>query len=444
MKYPMRLGIDTRKSANAAGSLSEINAYEAIFLASYGVWLVAMLLFSTFFAAMIGTRILTALRYAGMFGAALAVFTRGGYRSTEVAGLAVLTVLVFISTRTNAPALIDLIVFVYCGKSIGFKKIAQESLWIMSLILAAVVLSAEFGLIRNYVSSSWDNGVIRRREYLGFLYPLQPAQLLFNITLLVIYLKGEHFSISQAVALLIANLYVYFKADTRLSAWISIVAVIVALLLSVRLGKKVFGRILVVSAPFLFIICFFICWFATVNYSSSNPLLYELNSILGSRLKLGNDALNLYGTTLFGQSIEFVGNGLSVSGKLNYSGAYNYVDCLYVRLPLLYGWLFTVLFLAGMTFASIWASLKRDYRLALIFVAIAMHCVVDDLVIRLQFCTFLFLIADSLVEMANGHLARKRKEKSREPDLSLKVAWDDDNGNSDDADRSAPDALTAN
>lgn len=124
----------------------------------------------------------------------------------------------------------------------------------------------------------------------------------------------------------------------------------------------------------------------------------ELNTFLNGRLGLGQRALAQYGTTLFGQNIDFIGNGLGVDGKLNVSGAYNYVDCLYVRLPILYGWVFTVLFMTGMTFLSLWAARKRDYALLLVLIAIAFHGVIDDLTIRLQFCTFLFLLGTYVSE----------------------------------------------
>lgn len=394
------------------GKIGEADAYETIFMVSYGIWLIAMLLLSTFFAVQFGSRVFSVARYAGLLGAALSIFMRKDYKATEVFIFFLAAVLIYISTRTNAPMLIDLIIFVYCGRLIDFKKVAKESLWISSLVLLIVVLSAETGLIKNYVSVVSEVGVVRRREYLGFLYALQPAQIMFNVTLLFIFLRGERFSVPCAVSLLVANIFIYLKADARLSTLISIGAIFVALLLCRSFGQKSLGRFLLVLAPLAFVVCFVFSWATTVNYSAHNPLLYELNHILGNRLSLGQNALDMYGTTLFGQSIDFVGNGLGLDGRINRTGSYNYVDCLYVRLPLLYGWVFTAFFIIGMTIASVWAAWKHDYRIALILTAIALHCVVDDLVIRLQFCTFLFLIANSFVEMTKGCLARRRLKAS--------------------------------
>ncbi len=420
MRYTNAARADSMTYPFAFRRMGNVDAYETVFLLSYGVWLIAMLLLSSFFAALFGTYALTAARYAGLFGAALSIFMRRNYVAAEVFAAFLAVVLLFISTRTNAPSLLDLLIFVYCGRFVDFKKIARESLWIMSLLLLVVVSSALAGLINNYISVTWDGSIIRRREYLGFLYALQPAQLMFNITLLAIFLKGERFSTSLAVALLVANLFIYFKADARLSTTISVAAIFVALLLRNGILKRSLGRFLLFAAPVAFIACFAICWVLTAGYSANSAFFHDLNFILGDRLRLAQNGLDMYGTTLFGQTIDFIGGGLGLDGKVNSSGNYNYIDCLYVRLPILYGWVFTALFLIGMSAAGLWAARKRDCRLALILTAIALHCVVDDLVIRLQFCTFLFLIADSLVDLTKDRLAtRKTKQAFREKRTSF-------------------------
>ena len=392
--------------------LASTDAYEGIFLASYCVWLVGMLLLSTFFASCIGSEILYSLRYLGLFGAALSVFLIGRHRAGEAFVLFLLAVLAYITTRTNAPVLLDLIVLVYCGRFADFKSIARVSLWIMAIVLCLTVLAAELGLIKNYVSISSSQGVTRRREYLGFLYALQPAQLMFNISCIVVYLKGKRLTLPCALFLLAANLFIYLKVNGRLSFYIAAALVILAFLLRHKIGSTSIGSVLRRIAPFIFFACFVLCWFATVSYPGQGGCLRELNTILGNRLALGHDALTEYGTTIFGQSISFVGNGLDLDGSLNRASAYNYVDCLYVRLPILYGWVFTVLFLLGMTLVAVWAVKKRNCQLVLILIAIAVHCVVDDLAIRLQFSTFLFLLGACLADGVSD-LASRRRPKSK-------------------------------
>lgn len=371
-------------------------AYEAFFLVSYGIWLVAVLLQTTFFAASLGMGILFLFRCVGLAGALLSVLLSGNNRASQVFWLFLLVVLAFITTRTNAPVFLDTVILIYCGRLVDFEKIAWESLWTTVLISIVTIISAEVGLIQNYVDITSSAGVIRQRQYLGFLYALQPAQLIFNISCIAVYLKKSRFTPIWALLLFIVNLYVYMKTDSRLSFYSSVILIIFALVLSWRPGKRILGEFLRFATPLSFIACFALCWYMVSDYSGAG--YSELNTFLNGRLGLGQRALAQYGTTLFGQNIDFIGNGLGVDGKLNVSGAYNYVDCLYVRLPILYGWVFTVLFMTGMTFLSLWAARKRDYALLLVLIAIAFHGVIDDLTIRLQSCTFLFLLGTYVSE----------------------------------------------
>lgn len=406
------IGAEGNARSNLGRSLASFSVDEGAFLVSYGAWLMAMLLNSTFFAASISNTVLVTFRYIGIAGALLSIFMRREHWASEAFGLFIVVLLVFITTRTSASFLLDLVVFVYCGRFVDFKRIARVTLWIASLLLVLTVLAAEAGIIENYVSFDLNEGVIRRREYMGFLYALQPAQLMFNITCLVVFLRGEQFTSPYAVALLLSNTLIFLKTNARLSFSISIALVFLALMLRVCIGKRTFGRFLVIAGPSAFIVCFALCWIITVDYPGQGSLLVEINHVLGNRLALGHEAIAKYGTTLFGQGIEFIGNGLDLNGKLNNSGVYNYVDCLYIRLPILYGWVFTVIFLVGMTFAAVCAARKSNYCLVLILVFIAIHCIVDDLVIRLQFCTFLFLAGSSFTAALNELLARKKADGS--------------------------------
>lgn len=369
------------------------DAYQFFFLVAYGIWLGAMIVSTTFLAAKTGQSILNLIRYVGLGGAILSsVFMRRKI-STEVLGLALLLVISFVIVRTNAPALVDLVILVYCGRRCSFKRIARETVYITSAGMAIIILLAEIGAIQNYTQVvATSDGNIRVREYIGFLYALQPAQLLFNVTCLIVYLLDDKFDLRWGLLLMAANIFVYAKTNSRLSFFISVAVIVCALVLSKEIGRRALGPILRTIAPVSFVLCFIFSWYAVTHFSAGNMFQSSLDAFLGNRLKLGQNALMQYGTTIFGQSINFIGNGLDVNGTLNTSGTYNYVDILYVRLPILYGWIFTALFIAGMTFAAICAMRRRQYSVCLVLIAIAFHGIVDDLVIRLQFCTFLFLI----------------------------------------------------
>ena len=134
-----------------------------------------------------------------------------------------------------------------------------------------------------------------------------------------------------------------------------------------------------------------ISWIITAGYDRLDSFYAHLNYVLGNRLYWGQLALDSYGTGLFGQTIEFVGSGLTAEGRLADVGSYNYVDMLFIKLPIEYGWLFTIVVIVLMSYVTLTSVRSKDYSLAIVLVAIAAHCLIDDLAIQLQFNSFLFL-----------------------------------------------------
>lgn len=376
----------TKKEWNMS-SIGHIDAYVGIYLLAYGIWLVAAILSVSFVGVRLGS-IDGLMRYAGLAGALLAYLISGNWRRVDIGAVAILIVLLIAFANTAASSLIDLIVFVYCGRFIRFERLASLSACVSAIALVSVVGLAEFGFIENYATFS-EFG--RNREYLGFLYALQPAQVLFNISCLTCYLRREKLSVPLALLLLAANFFIYEKTDSRLSTGIAAFVVICTLLLRFSAGRRTIGNLFRLLAPLSFIACFIASWWLVIAYDPVDPFFSQLNILLEGRLVWAQQALDQYGTTLFGQQLSFVGSGLSMTGSIASSSAYNYVDMLFIRLPMVYGWIVTVIVLVAFTWLAHIASKRRDYWLALALTAIAMHCLVDDLSIQLQFNSFLFL-----------------------------------------------------
>lgn len=387
------------QKSNRLVGLVNMGADEIIFAVSYGLWLIAALLLGTFFASPIGTNTLDGLRCLGLAGIALSTLVMGKWQAAEVLAVPALFVCALVMSRSGAQWLLDLVLLVYCARHMNFRIVAKETLWLSLVVLFLTILACKIGIIRNYRTVTYGaNGAVRAREYLGFLYALIPAQIMFNITCLVVYLKGKSFNLIDALFLSLVNFYIYVKTDSRLSFFLTICLVLAVVLINFVQIRRFFLLLFERVAPAVFVCCFGISWIITANYPKLGSIGNRLNSLLGGRLWLGFSAISKYGTSLLGQKVSFIGNGLTAEGHLNKSGVYNYVDCLYVRLPVLYGWVFTALFVAGMTLVIIAALKNKDIYLCLVLVVIALHCVVDDLSIRPQYCAFLILMGISFVE----------------------------------------------
>lgn len=363
------------------------DASSMIFLSSFGIWMISQLILTSFAANIIGTTLLNMLRVIGLLGAGLSAVLAGSRDVPSVLSVGVACIVLVVATRSSAPVLLDTLIFAFAARFMDFRQIAKTALCISAFVMVVVVLGSKSGLIRNYITISGG----RTREYLGFLYALTPSQILFNITCLVIYLRGTSIRSRELLLLLVCNIYIFELTNSRLSFFISLCMLGCAIVMKVQSIKKCTNKVLRVLVPSLSVTLFICVLLITVNYNSGNPVEAKLNELLGNRLSLGRSAFLQYGTTLLGQRIDFIGNGLGLDGRLNYTGAYNYVDSLYVRLPILYGWVFSILFVMLTTYVSIIAAKQNKIYLLLILFGIILHCVIDDLSIRLQFNTFLLL-----------------------------------------------------
>ena len=135
----------------------------------------------------------------------------------------------------------------------------------------------------------------------------------------------------------------------------------------------------------------------------------RINSLLGNRLYDGNKSYVLYGISALGKHIEWLGNGLDPNGKA-VTGQYLYVDNLYLQVSQKYGLLLTILALAAITIALYVCWRQKDYVMLFIFGTIAVHAVIDDLVLHLWYNTFWFVVGQ-IVFVNVWRMQRRRVQK---------------------------------
>ena len=354
--------------------------------AALAVWLFESLLNVSFFAEHLHYNIVR----AACFGLLLiAELMNGRYDERSALGAAAAGVMALCAYMGATGALLDTILIVWLLRDMDFRNLAKLSLGTMIVALAVIILAAKAGVILNYVTG--DTG--RIREYLGFKYALFPAQIMFSITALAVYLRKDELGLVETLVMLAANVYIFLRTDSRLSFILSILLLVLALIVRF-VGDGFFKNGFVSGVMALgFVIAAAISIGATAAYDPYNPIMAALDdsALFGGRLGLGYDALQTYGVPPLGQEVDMVGNGLDNSGQARTDVSYNYIDSLYVRMLVLYGWVFTALFLIIMTAVSWQARSRGDALLLLILFLIAMHCVLDDLSIYLYYNPFLLL-----------------------------------------------------
>ena len=303
--------------------------------------------------------------------------------------------------------------FAFCARRIPFRKIARFTLVFTGILVLYVIFSSYIGIIENYTAVQKN----RVREYLGFRYALFPSAHLLNLISLWIYLNKKRIPIPGALAWGAAAWWLYLKTDSRLSFTISLCLLLAAVVL--RFAPRILDRLRLLRGLMVgsFLICGGLSVYLTVIYDKTVPWMAKLNSMLSDRLSLGQNSLKKYGVRPFGQTLEWVGNGLDAFGQPSV-GTYDYVDCLYVKILQNYGPFFVLVFLVLLTVALIRCNKRRDYHLLIIMTTVAGHCMLDDLSMYLYYNTFWIAMGALLLNPASLYPTEKeaslRDEKRSE------------------------------
>lgn len=376
---------------------------EKIFFVAYGMYLLFCLLNASFYASYISSF----MKEIMIFSVVIEVFRECFFvrlSRRELMFLIICIVLSFIlALNLNGIVMLPLFVFIYGARTIEFKKIAKFTVIMSSIVLIFVIISAKLGIIIDYITVS----SLRKRDYLGFRYPLFPQMILFNITLADLYANNEKLTLKRCLVHIVINYLMFKYTDSRLSFYLSVLMVIAIYIISKKpniLGKrKVICFILVFSFPILCLISVYV----TYNYDYSSHIFRNIDEFLGGRLHLGKASLSEYEINLFGNDTKYIGAGLNMNGKKT-KGKYNYVDCMYINLLEKYGIIFNAIFLGLLTYLSYKAWSDKDYILIIILSGLALHGVIDDLEIYLYFNVFWL----SISKYFNKELINNKKQNS--------------------------------
>lgn len=288
--------------------------------------------------------------------------------------------------------------FMYSTRNIDITGIIKISYIISIILLIIIMISSYLGVIENYIY--YDT--TRERQYLGFRYALYPSSILCNIIFLKVYLDKERISWKSIILLLISSYILYTLTDSRLTFVLGGLMLIFSAVNKIipSICEKILSRLLIFSYAFVGVISLYF----TLNYNHLIDWQENLNEILGGRLSLGYSTLEFYGYGLFGREVELVGNGLDVNGIVN-SSSYNYVDNLYVQLLLKTGVLFLVFFIICMTYVTYLTYKQKNLYFYVILVMLALHGLIDDLILQIQYNSFWLLITPVIY----GILVNRRK-----------------------------------
>lgn len=357
---------------------------ELLFDLSYGLYLIFALLSSTlYFKYYVGKPY-----HLIMLTSALLLVIREWIKDEmqlRTIGFALLTILLMLLTIKNNHvfSIAMLFLFVFSARDTEPKRIAYLSLIITVAVFLFVLVSAKLGIIDNYLE--FTSG--RVRQYLGFSYSLFAPTVAFNILALLIWIRKEKMRWITLLVLAGFQYWICKVTDSRLTLMCALLCIAGVALL------KLVPDILEKIKPFAFLVVTSYIWCAvlslivTVQYTTKQHWMVQLNKLLGRRLYLGNESWKKYGVKWLGQQISWQGNGLDIYGK-NPKVKYDYVDNLYQQFLQRSGILFFLLILVLFTVLMYRLYRRKEYYLMLILFVLAVHAMIDDLIYYLYFNTF--------------------------------------------------------
>ena len=357
---------------------------EFLFAASYAIFMIMNTLRDSFFSNAIGiTLYKLAILGAGVILLIKESLQEANNSKTFVqlllcAGLSLM--IIKNSSGFGQHSVAYFIFYIFCARTIPFKKVLRYSLIISSISLGIVVLSSQAGIIRDYVA--YDGG--RNRHYLGFLYALYPSTMFFNILGLK-FIDGTNTRKDMITWIILSALtiWIFIMTDSRTCFAMSVIIIIFHLFL-LLFPHAADSRLLRWCMILSVLIFCFVSIGLTISYDSSVRWMNTLNRKLAKRLYYGQNSIEEYGIKLFGQKIKWTGNGLDEFGMQS-NAATNYVDCMYIRIVQKFGAVFFVIWLYLMTRAMKLADQHNHARLMIFCTMVAAHCMIDDLSMYLHY-----------------------------------------------------------
>ncbi|MDY4597066.1 MULTISPECIES: hypothetical protein [Clostridia] len=287
------------------------------------------------------------------------------------------------------------------ARGIDDSKIIKTYFATIFSLLMVTVFCAITGKIENLVYHQEGRNI---RMALGSPYPTIFAAQILYLMLCWAYIRREKIKYIDGILSFICAGIVYILCEARMNA-VCLALLGIGIFVYVfysRHVKSIRKKFLEVWTTFLAIspaICFIGIFTLTALYSSDSSILLKLNSLLSSRLGLGNIGLKTYGISWWGQYVPMIGNGGQTEKPLNYF----YLDSAYINYLLTLGIAILMMLLIVMVVLGFRAKNNKNWMFLWIMSIIALHGVVEDHILRITTNPFLWLLFSKMNPKENRY-----------------------------------------
>ena len=272
------------------------------------------------------------------------------------------------------------------AKNIAFVKILKVYLLVNVAVLVSAFIASRLDIIENLV---YIRNLVGERNSFGVAYPTDFAAHIFFLLSAGCYVIRKKLQPYHILLGAVICATVYFFCKTRLDC-ITMALLLLGLWIMQHKDhwqntsgnqQKVFV-FLQKKAPWFGLAGFTVMYLLSLFYMPNITVFRFFDELISGRLQLGNQGLEEYGFSLFGQPIEMNGNGASLIVPADYF----YIDSSYLLVYLCYGALFLVLIL--FIHYSCCKKYAADGYYLLILSVIAINCMIAHHMIDLAYNPF--------------------------------------------------------
>ncbi len=378
---------------------------ECLFLTAYALWLLSALLGISQWKTLGFVGEARDFIEAAAYLLLLAQFlTRAKYTGRDIAGLFLIVAGCALSGHAlYNDQLIPVAIFLCFAQDIDYRKILKWTFLVQAVFMAVTVAAAQFGLIEDLI---W-NEQGRMRHSLGYNYCGYPAHLLLFMTL-TWFCAREKIRIPEGLVLLALNYLMYRATDSRTDFYLAVLGTAGFFVWTREYRVAWVDRIRGFAVKYAFLILTVATTALQYFYRPEIGWMQRLNEALNGRLDLGNQAIQTYGFSLFGEAIRWFGQGSLMKDA---ERTYNYVDCAYLKEMLTYGVLFVALLAFGYYLLGKKIMREKDHALGWAVLMTLAYSTINAHLCVLAFNVFILALAGISMELKPRTSAEPEEDK---------------------------------
>lgn len=321
--------------------------------------------------------------------------------------------------ETGYISLLELGFFILTAKDIVYQKILRFYFVIVSSVMMITILGALTGCIQDLIFV----GNNKFEHAFGFVYTNNFAAQILFLTITYLAWKGKlpNYMFNIFLILLAFVLYQYTGARNSFICMILTVlgGVYVKYSDKVILSTKPIGMWGVIKLKvfqfidnclvFILPIAALVSLGLTLLYTQDNAFINKINLISSGRLRLGKDAIEKYGISLWGTPFKMIGYARNYVARIDY----NFVDSSYVMIFVRYGIVFLAFTILGFVYLAIKVKRAQKRYVLVLLGIMSLQSIMEHHLLEVFFNPFVLLILSNFNMSVNNSIADISVENNR-------------------------------